>query len=151
VVVLGLDLLDAPPEGPEGDLRLRLHEQRVGVHDVLRGDRTVAVVELDALSQVERPLGEVLVRRPLLGEPRRVFTGLRVHLEERLEERVVLQVIGARHHPEAVRVLEARGGEHQLLDGLRRRHDGREREGQCQDRDEPQGRALHAYLLGDTC
>src|SRR5262249_60768188 len=79
------------------------------------GERPVAEVELDALAQPERPPPEVRASLPLLGEARRVRAGLRIDLEQRLEEWVELQMVRTGHHPEPVRVLEPRGGEHELV------------------------------------
>jgi hypothetical protein len=115
VVVDRLDLLDLAPEPRERRGGFRTHHQRMRVDDVLRGERPVAEVELHALAQVERPVLEVGAGRPLLGQAWRVLAGLRIHLEQRLEERVVLQMVGARDDPEAVALVEAGGGEDQLL------------------------------------
>ena len=84
--------------------------------DVFGGERAIPVVELHTLPQREGPFLEIGARLPLLGQAWRVLAGLRIHVEQRFEERVVLEMVGSGDHPESVAVLEPGGGEHQLLD-----------------------------------
>ena len=83
--------------------------------DVPGGERAVAEVELNAFTQEEGPLFEVKAGLPLLGQAGGVLAGLGIHFEQRFEERVVLEVVRTRDHPESVAVLEPGGGEHQFL------------------------------------
>src|SRR5262249_31089335 len=72
VVVDDLHFLDAPPEWSKRYLRFLPLRQRIAVRDVLRGERPVAEVELDARAQPEGPLPEVRAGLPLLCEARHV-------------------------------------------------------------------------------
>ena len=116
VVVDGLHLLGRAPEAGQGRGRILTQHERVGMHDVLGGELAVAVVELHPLAQVEGPLFQVGAGLPLLRQAGGVLARLGVDVEQRLQERVELEMVGAGDGPEAVALGEAGGGKNEALD-----------------------------------
>src|SRR4030095_14691508 len=76
----------------------------------------VSEMERDPLAQSEGPLLVVGAGLPLLRQAWDVLAALGVHVEQRLHEWVVLEMFGRGDGPEAVALVEACRGEHQLLE-----------------------------------
>ena len=64
------------------------------MHDILGGELAKAVVELHPLAQIKRPFFQVRAGLPLFRQAGGVLPRLGVDVEQGLQKRVVLQMLG---------------------------------------------------------
>ena len=88
--------------------------------DVFGGELAKAVVELHPLAQIKGPFFQVRAGLPFFRQAGYILSRLGVHVEQRLQKGVVLQMLGTGNSPEAVALGEAGGAKDDALDlGLR--------------------------------